>query len=119
MLFSPYKTTLLLEIFQNQYYILILYYYLEQIKTKSGIWFLDVRDNHNHPYPLKGWFSPQGLKDLFDKKTEEENKRLVQSDYDYLQDKNGLGLRDYQIDAIKAVETKIIKAVIHKDVPEI
>ncbi|MEC7782160.1 MAG: type I restriction-modification system endonuclease [Bacteroidota bacterium] len=83
--------------------------YLEQIKTKSGIWFLDVRDKHNHPYPLKGWFSPQGLKDLFDKKTQEENKRLVQSDYDYLQDKNGLGLRDYQIDAIKAVETKIIK----------
>ncbi|MFI8379038.1 type I restriction-modification system endonuclease [Leeuwenhoekiella sp. NPDC079379] len=83
--------------------------YLEQLKTKSGIWFLDVRDDHNHPTPLKGWFSPQGLVDLYQKNIEAENERLEVSDYEYLQDKNGLGLRDYQIDAIKAVENKLIK----------
>lgn len=83
--------------------------YLEQLKTKSGIWFLDVRNDHNHPAPLKGWFSPQGLVDLYQKDIVAENERLEVSDYEYLQDKTGLGLRDYQIDAIKAVENKLIK----------
>lgn len=83
--------------------------YLEQIKTKSGIWFLDIRKDRNHPYPIKGWFSPKGLLDLYEKDIEAENKRLEGSDYDYLQDRNGLSLRDYQIDAIKAIEKKIIK----------
>jgi len=82
--------------------------YLEQLKTKSGVWFLDVRKNRNHPYPLKGWFSPKGLINLYEKDIEAENERLEVSDYNYLQDRNGLSLRDYQIDAIKAVENKII-----------
>jgi len=83
--------------------------YLEQLKTKSGIWFLDIRNDRNHPYPLKGWFSPKGLMDLYQKDIAAENARLKVSDYDYLQERNGLSLRDYQIDAIKAVEDKIIK----------
>lgn len=82
--------------------------YLEQIKTKSGIWFLDIRDERNRAKALKGWFSPEGLIDIFDKDIDETNSRLKQSDYDYLQDKNGLSLRDYQIKAIKKVEKKLI-----------
>lgn len=82
--------------------------YLEQIKTKSGIWFLDVRNTRNKPDALRGWFSPEGLKDLYERNVEEANSKLVQNDYDYLQSKSGLGLRDYQIKAIKAVENKII-----------
>ena len=81
--------------------------FLEQIKTKSGIWFLDVRKERSHAKPLRGWFSPKGLVDLYERDIEAENKKLELSDYDYLQDSNGLGLRDYQIDAIKSVENNI------------
>lgn len=82
--------------------------YLEQIKTKSGIWFLDIRNDRNHAMPLQGWFSPQGLLDLWQRNIAVANQRLQQSDYDYLQNPGGLNLRDYQIDAIKAVEDKIV-----------
>ncbi len=82
--------------------------YLEQIKTKSGIWFLDIRKKSNRARSLKGWFSPEGLKTLFEKDTTTAEKKLIDSDIAYLQNKNGLGLRDYQIEAIKAVEDKII-----------
>lgn len=82
--------------------------YLEQIKTKSGIWFLDCRKPTNRAEALRGWFSPEGLADLYKRNNEEANSRLQTSDYDYLQAKSGLGLRYYQIDAIKAVEDKII-----------
>ncbi len=82
--------------------------YLEQIKTKSGIWFLDIRNDRNRPDALRGWFSPEGLVDLYNRNIEEANAKLINSDYDYLQSKSGLGLRYYQIDAIKAVENKII-----------
>lgn len=83
--------------------------YLEQIKTKSGIWFLDVRKDRNHAYPIRGWFSPNGLVELYERDIEAENEKLEQSDYAYLQDKNSLGLRDYQIEAIKSVEANIRK----------
>lgn len=82
--------------------------YLEQIKTKSGIWFLDIRKEHNRSEALRGWFSPEGLVDLYERDIVVANTRLLESDYDYLQKANGLGLRYYQIDAIKAVEDKII-----------
>lgn len=83
--------------------------YLEQIKTKSGIWFLDIRKERNRSQALHGWFSPQGLIDLYDRDTEAADIKLTESDYDYLQNASGLGLRYYQIDAIKAVENKIIQ----------
>ncbi|OAB81850.1 type I restriction-modification system endonuclease [Cochleicola gelatinilyticus] len=83
--------------------------YLEQIRTKSGVWFLDVRNNRNQAKPLRGWFSAEGLATLYKKNISEENETLQQSDYEYLQDKNGLGLRDYQVEAIKAIEDKIIQ----------
>ena len=82
--------------------------YLEQMKTKSGIWFLDVRNDRNRAEALRGWFSAEGLVELFKRDAEKANTRLLESDYDYLQNPNGLALRYYQIDAIKAVEDKII-----------
>lgn len=81
--------------------------FLEQIKTKSGIWFLDVRKERNRAYPIRGWFSPIGLVELYERDIDAENEKLEQSDYDYLQDKNGLSLRNYQINAIKSVEKNI------------
>lgn len=83
--------------------------YLEQIKTKSGIWFLDVRRSTNLPKPLQGWYSPEGLIKLRQQDIEEANRKLAASPLDFLQNKAGLGLRDYQIRAIKAVENKIIR----------
>ena len=81
---------------------------MEQIKTKSGVWFLDIRNSRNKSQALRGWFSPQGLVEQFNRNIENANSRLEDSEYDYLQNANGLGLRYYQIDAIKAVESKII-----------
>ncbi len=82
--------------------------YLEQIKTKSGIWFLDVRKEFNTSRPLQGWPSPEGLTKLLDKDVEAANKKLTESPLDFLASKNGLGLRQYQIDAIKAVENVLV-----------
>jgi type I restriction enzyme R subunit len=82
--------------------------YIEQLKTKSGIWFQDIRKERNRAFALKGWISPEGIVELFNRDVDKANIRLEQSDYDYLQDPNGLTLRYYQIDAIKAVEEKII-----------
>ncbi|GHA47584.1 type I restriction-modification system deoxyribonuclease [Salinimicrobium marinum] len=82
--------------------------YLEQLKTKSGIWFLDIRNPRNHADALRGWFSPDGLVELYNRDVDKANQRLQESDYDYLQSKNGLNLRYYQIEAIKGIEKKII-----------
>lgn len=84
--------------------------YLEQLKTKSGIWFLDIRHEHQMARPLKGWYSPQGLVELFNQDTGSANKKLVNNSPDFLSDPNGLNLRDYQLKAIKAVENTLLNA---------
>jgi len=84
--------------------------YLKEIETKSGIWFLDIRNSRNRAKALRGWFSPQGLIDLLARDLNQINTRLEESDYNYLEDINGLSLRDYQINAIKAIENNIIKS---------
>lgn len=83
--------------------------YLEQIKTKSGIWFLDVRNRENTARPLRAWFSPQGLAEMFSRDVGSANDKLQQHAKDFLTRSDGLGLRDYQIRAIDAVEEAIIK----------
>jgi type I restriction enzyme, R subunit len=82
--------------------------YLQQIKTKSGIWFLDLRERMNTSRPLQGWYSPEGLKKLFEKDLKEVNIKLATTELDFLESKTGLNLRKYQINAIKAVEEAII-----------
>lgn len=82
--------------------------YLEQHKTASGIWFWDGRKQTNLDRALPNWFSPQDLKEklIFDEENGENH--LKTSPADYLTDASGLGLRPYQIEAIEAVEHKII-----------
>lgn len=80
--------------------------YLKQIETKSGIWFLDVRHGEA-PKALPGWKSPEGLKEELQQDIEEAQTELAHTDYSILEDKNGLNLRYYQIEAIKAVESAI------------
>lgn len=82
--------------------------YLEQIKTKSGVWFLDIRNPYDRSRALQGWYSPEGLVKLFEKNLKESEKKLKEEPVDFLESPAGLGLRKYQIDAIKAVENKLI-----------
>ncbi|WP_231926281.1 type I restriction-modification system endonuclease [Shewanella benthica] len=78
--------------------------YLKQLEQESGIWFLDVRDNSNRRRALKGWYSPQEIKTYLKQTPQQAENKLDQMDFVY-----ELKLRDYQIDAIKAIEQTIKK----------
>ena len=82
--------------------------YLEQLKVKSGIWFRDSRKNDNISKALPGFYSPQGLEELLGHDTDTADAKLETTSYDILEDKDGINLRPYQIDAIKHVEQAII-----------
>ena len=77
--------------------------YLKQLETKSGIWFIDFRNPTQAPKALQGWMSPIGIKELLerDKKAVEQIKI---DDDEFLQSKDGLSLRRYQVEAIHAVD---------------
>lgn len=81
--------------------------YLEQFKTKSGIWFQDVREDTNVPRALCGWPSPEGLTNLLKSDLKKAKGRLASLDDNVLIDPNGLNLRDYQVSAIHAAEDAI------------
>jgi len=82
--------------------------YLEQIKTKSGVWFLDVRNAHDRSRALQGWYSPDGLVKLYERNLKDSEQKLKNEPVDFLESETGLGLRKYQIKAIQAVEYKLI-----------
>ena len=82
--------------------------YLEQFKTKSGIWFLDLREPSNVPMALHGWISPNGIMEQLEKDIQAGNNSLQAMPYDLLTDKDGLNLREYQVKAIKAAEKAVI-----------
>ena len=82
--------------------------YLEQLETKSGIWFLDLRLPYNAPKALHGWISPTGIMELLEKDIAARNQDLQNMSYDLLRDKDGLNLREYQLKAISAAEQAII-----------
>ena len=83
--------------------------YLEQYDTKSGVWFLDLREGDNAPKALKGWMSPTGMLELLEKDIKAKNKALEEMPYDLLSDKDGLNLRAYQLKAIKAAESAVLR----------
>jgi type I restriction enzyme R subunit len=76
--------------------------YLKQLEQESGIWFLDVRDSSNRRKALKGWYTPQEIKTHLRQTPLQAEADLDGMGFDY-----NLILRDYQINAIKAVETRI------------
>jgi type I restriction enzyme R subunit len=76
--------------------------YLKQLEKESGIWFLDVRDNSNRRKVLKGWYTPQEIKTYLRQTPQQAEAELDEMAFDY-----NLKLRDYQINAIKAVESSI------------
>lgn len=76
--------------------------YIEQLRLKSGIWQLDARRKTNISGPLRGgWPTPDGLKKKLRQNIDEANSKLSREPTDYL------GLRYYQVAAIKAVEEAI------------
>ena len=82
--------------------------YMDQFKTKSGIWFLDLRKSTNIPEAKHGWMSPIGMMEMLEKDIEKGNQALQNMPFDLLRDKDGLNLREYQIKAIEAAEKAII-----------
>ncbi len=82
--------------------------YLEQIRTKSGIWFLDARNSSNQPYPIRNWFSPNDLLERLEQNIDLANVTLYTADDSFLKDSTGLNLRDYQIKAINKATDAII-----------
>ncbi len=76
--------------------------YLEQLHTKSGIWFCDVRNPNNLRRPLQGWKSPEGLVKLLQQDNEQAHEKLEKEDFNY-----NIELRDYQKKAIQKVESAL------------
>lgn len=78
------------------------YHYM--MENRSGTWFLDGRKSTNHPQPLKNWFSPRDLQELYKKNVDQALVDLENDPYEYLKNPKGLSLRYYQIEAVQAVE---------------
>nr|WP_293993026.1 DUF4145 domain-containing protein [uncultured Fusobacterium sp.] len=79
--------------------------YNKEYKEKSGLWFLDARKN-NEAKVIANFHSPSDLISLLKKDIEEANEKLKNESFSYLEE--NLGLRYYQIEAIKAVEAALI-----------
>lgn len=82
--------------------------YLKQYETKSGVWFLDLRQPDNVPKAMKGWMSPTGMMEQLEKDIQAKEQALKAMPYDLLRDKDGLNLREYQLKAIQAAENAIL-----------
>jgi len=77
--------------------------FLQQLRDKSGIWFLDARRPTHHGRPLTGWYTPGGLSELLAQNLDEAEAKLLAEPTDYLE------LRPYQSAAIRAVERAIVE----------
>lgn len=83
--------------------------YLQQLETKSGIWFLDLRDSLEIPRALRGWMSPEGILERLAQDDEAAARKLEKEPWDLLRKPSGLNLREYQIRAIQAAENAILQ----------
>ncbi|HCV77693.1 MAG TPA: type I restriction-modification system endonuclease, partial [Pseudomonas sp.] len=72
--------------------------YIKQLAELSGIWFRDLRSPANLRRSLQDFHTPAGLLDLLKRSRDEAEAKLQQEGFTYLK------LRNYQENAIKAVE---------------
>ena len=79
--------------------------YSKVLELKSGIWFDDVRESGRQPRALRGWFSPDDLKEML--ALQKRERRFDSDGYAYLQDENGLHLHDYQMEAVTTVDSAL------------
>jgi type I restriction enzyme, R subunit len=84
--------------------------YLRQVRTKSGIWFLDARRTANHAVALEGWYTPAGLVDLLKQDIDAAHAKLKVEPMPYID-------RDYQRNAILAVEKGLEDGMRHRQDP--
>ncbi|MFQ8893349.1 MAG: type I restriction-modification system endonuclease [Clostridium sp.] len=82
--------------------------YIKEIEDKSGVHFLDCRNSKNNEKVLQGWYSPEKLEAMLNEDIANANKSLDEMSFEFLQSENSIGLRYYQVDAIKAIEKAII-----------
>lgn len=75
--------------------------YVKQHEQSSGTWFRDLRHTANLAKPLQGFYSPDGLLDLLRRDIAKAQEKLETEAAIYL------GLRDYQLSAIQAVEQSL------------
>lgn len=75
--------------------------YFAQLSEKSGTWFHDLRSATNHPRALGGWYTPEGLMDLFKTDPAAATAALLDTPVTIAD------LHDYQIEAIEKVEAAI------------
>ncbi len=78
------------------------------LPDKSGILFYDGRKVNNDNQAIKGFYSPADLLVLFKKDENQAKLNLSKENIEYLKSSSSLGLRDYQVDAILAVEKNIL-----------
>ena len=76
--------------------------FLQQLRTKSGIWFRDLRRSENLAVPLDGWYCPEGLRELARQDVVGADVQLRREAFSY-----GFPLRPYQRRAIEATEAAI------------
>ncbi|MFM2157572.1 MAG: hypothetical protein RLZZ124_46 [Cyanobacteriota bacterium] len=76
--------------------------FLQQLRTRSGIWFRDLRRSENLAVPLDGWYSPEGLSRLARQNIRQAEEQLRREAFSY-----GFPLRPYQRRAIEATENAI------------
>lgn len=81
--------------------------YIKQYEEMSGIWFLDTRQQFNTSKALAGWPSPEGLEQDLERDIAEADRKLAATGYELMEDSNGLRLRYYQVEAVKAAEKAI------------
>jgi len=80
--------------------------YLKQIETESGIWFRDTRKSTHLRRALTDWPTPDGLKARLEIDVEAAQQALAAQPMAF-----GFPLRDYQQQAILAVEDKLAKGL--------
>lgn len=76
--------------------------YRSTIKTKSGIWHRDIRDNSNMPKALPAWHRPEELIAKLVQDKQQHNNWFTDNP-----DMSALGLRYFQEDAVRAVEKAV------------
>lgn len=75
--------------------------FIRQIQQKSGIWWRDCRHSTNQARALEAWYTPEGLARLLEHDPKASDQELSSNPPD-------LPLRDYQIEAIQAMEEAIV-----------
>lgn len=75
--------------------------FIKQLAEQSGTWFRDVREQSHLARPLSEFHSPEGLLDRLKRSKTAAQQRLKNESFAYLK------LRDYQQNAIQAVEAAL------------